>query len=354
MSKTDINLRDDEVAAVMPHFRVGPVLFTRPCGGTANAGLIVTTPAGQYFLRRRNPRYSDPQQLAYDHHVLTALYRRGLPVPKTMLTKSGSRWVEHDGCIYELYGFIEGACVVNPDPAQIADAGAVLARFHAAGVDLRPPGKKPFGRFWGPQVAVTMLERLLERTGAGDVGSLRAMSADEALQVLEYLMAQARSVEDHVPDAVYWALPQTIIHGDWHPANLKFGGARVTGIFDFDWVDRQPRMVDIADGLLYLCGIRRVTDERADIWTLTETPKLDWPRMRTFLHSYAGVHPPTDAELAALPYLMSVRWIYSRVDAADRKIPEPDQLRFVLRDVTSPLLWVAENRNELSKDGWWL
>ena len=354
MSKTDIRLREDEIATVVPRFRVGPILFTRPCGGTANASLIVVTPSGQYFLKRRNPRYCEPQQLVYDHHVLKALYDKGLPVPKAVTTPSKSRWVEDAGHIYELYHFIEGTVHASPNMAQIAEAGAVLARLHSATADLNPPGKKSFGRFWDPQQAIEMLQKLLQRANNGDIGSVQDLSASGAAEVLEYLIAEAAGVEQSLPDSSYWALPQTIIHGDWHPANLKFNDDRVAGIFDFDWVDRQPRMVDIADGLIYLCGIRASTDGADDIWTLTETPEFNWARMRAFFSAYAAIHRPTDAELAALSYLIAARWIYARVDAADRKIPEPDQLRFVLRNVTSPLDWLHKNRQALAKHGWWL
>ncbi len=354
MSKTDIRLRQDEIADVVPRFKVGPVLFTRPCGGTANASLIVITPSGQYFLKRRNPRYCDPRQLVYDHHVLKALYDKGLPVPQALTTPSASRWVEHSGHIYELYRFIEGTVHPSPNIAQVAEAGAVLAHFHSATADLKPPGKKFFGRFWDPKQATEMLEKLLQRAKDGDIGSVQDLSAGAVVEVLEYLLAEAAAVEQALPDSAFWALPQTVIHGDWHPANLKFADGRVAGIFDFDWVDRQPRMVDIADGVIYLCGLRPPSEGEDDIWTLTATPEFNWPRMRVFFSAYAASHPPADAELAALPHLIAARWIYARVDAADRKIPEADQLRFVLRNVTSPLAWLHENRAALTKNGWWL
>ncbi len=357
MTRTDIRLRDDEIALVLPQFGVGPVLFTRPSGGTANASIVIVARSCQYVLKRRNPRYCSPQQLAYDHYVLHAVRRAGLPVSQPVKTASGSRWLQHEGHIYELYRFIEGSVEANPSIEQVAASGTMLARFHQITDGLQPPGSKSLGRLWDPKKAVVMLAGLLERTRAGDIGSLQdvgvAETAAEAAGVLEYLLAQTAGVEERLPDEAYWELPQTIIHGDWHPANLKFDGVEVVGIFDFDWVDRQPRMVDIADGMLYVCGVRPAVEGVGDIWSLTVTPRLELARMKAFMAAYAEVQPLTETEAAALADLMTVRWVYSRVDAAERKVAEADQLRFVLREVGTPLQWLAEHRGVLAEAGWW-
>ena len=353
MTKTDIHLRDEEISSVLPQFGVGPLLFTRPSGGTANASVIIVARGGQYVLKRRNPRYCNPQQLTYDHYVLHAVRRKGLPVPQPVKTPSGSRWLEHEGHIYELYHFIEGKAEPDPSMGQVAASGSVLARFHQTTEGLQPRGSKSLGRFWDPKKAMVMLGGLLERARAGDTGSLEEMDAAEAASVLEYLLAQVAAVEERLPDEAYRDLPQTIIHGDWHPANLKFEGEKVAGIFDFDWVDLQPRMVDIADGMLYVCGVRPPVEGLGDIWSLTVTPQLKLPRMKAFMAAYAGVQPLTEAEVAALADLMAVRWVYSRVDAAERKVAKADQIRFVLREVAVPLEWLAEHREVLAQDGWW-
>ena len=353
MTKTDIRLRDGEIASVLPQFGVGPVLFTRPSGGTANASIVIVARGGQYVLKRRNPRYCNPQQLVYDHYVLHAVRRNGLPVPQPVKTPSGSRWLEHEEHIYELYRFLDGKVEADPSVGQIAASGSMLARFHQTTEALQPPGSKSFGRFWDPRKAIVMLNGLLERARAGNTGNLAEMDATEAANVLVYLLAQTAAVEERLPDERYWALPQTIIHGDWHPANLKFDGEEVAGIFDFDWVDRQPRMVDIADGMLYVCGVRPAVKGLGDIWSLTVTPRLELPRMRVLMAAYAETQPLTKAEVAALADLMTVRWVYSRVDAAERKVAEFDQVRFVLREVATPLQWLAEHREVLAQDGWW-
>ncbi|HCU37329.1 MAG TPA: hypothetical protein DGT21_18425 [Armatimonadetes bacterium] len=190
-----------------------------------------------------------------------------------------------------------------------------------------------------------------------DVASAQLMQAIAAVETaqaqLSALASELERVARALPDSAYCALPTAVIHGDWHPANIKFSGDTVTGIFDFDWFDRQPRMVDVADGMLFFCGVRPHVDGPGDIWSLTGTPELRLDRMRAFMQGYGSRIRPTAEELQALPDLMAVRWIYARVDAADRKIEQPDQVRFILRDVLSPLQWIAEHRGKLAEVGWW-
>lgn len=37
-----------------------------------------------------------------------------------------------------------------------------------------------------------------------------------------------------------------IIHGDFHPGNLKFSGEKISGIFDFDNLQHAPKILDLA------------------------------------------------------------------------------------------------------------
>jgi homoserine kinase type II len=353
MTKADTHLRQDEIALVMPHYTLGRLLFSRPAGGTANASAVVVTASGQYVLKRRNPRYCDPAQLVYDHHVLSAVRAAGLPAPEVVKTRSGSRWLEHDGRIYELYRFIEGTTEAHPDEDQLSAAGDMLAQFHRATERLAPPGGKQLGRLWNPRKAADLLRPLQTRAMDGHLGSLLDNSATEATERIELLLASLQQIRMRLTDETYWRLPQTIIHADWHPANVKYQGTQIVGIFDFDWVDRQPRMVDVADGMLYFAGTRPTAGDGSDIWRLTEAPLLERQRMQTFMHAYASRQPLTAQELAALPDLMAVRWVYSRVDAADRKIVEEDQLRFLLRQIEQPLQWLAQHHNDMQDGVWW-
>ncbi|MFP3903139.1 MAG: phosphotransferase [Armatimonadota bacterium] len=337
MSATDTRLNQEEIDAVMPHWGVGPVLFTRPAGGTANASVIVVTRGGQFVLKRRNPRYCGPGEREYDHHVMHRLHRGGLPVPKVIHTRSDSRWVQYRDNTYELFEFIEGTTHIARNDAQVAEAGALLAKFHRATEALDPPGEKHFGRFWDPADARGLLERFIRQ--AHNEGN-NASTPPNAVEALEELITVCEDVAQDVPDSIYWDLPSPIIHGDWHPWNVSWNDDRIAGIFDFDWVDRQPRLVDIADGLLYFCPLTEDLSDSPDIWQLSQAFEPDVHRIGVFLGAYDRLETLTDRELKLLPHFARIRWIYSRVDAADRKVEPENQLHFILRDVFVPLKWL--------------
>ncbi|MCE5237524.1 phosphotransferase, partial [bacterium] len=167
MAHTNTHLSDREARAVLATWRLKPI-FMRPAGGTANASLVIVGARGQYILRRRNPRYADPGQLAYDHAVIHGLAKAGLPVPRIVRSPSGSRWVEHEGHIYELFEFIEGVPAEPEHPGETCEAGAMLAKLHLAAERLKPSGKKDWPRYFDPKVS---LKALRETKGQMERGS---------------------------------------------------------------------------------------------------------------------------------------------------------------------------------------
>jgi Ser/Thr protein kinase RdoA (MazF antagonist) len=330
-----------EAEAVLAHWRL-KALFTRPAGGTANASLVVVGLRGQYVLRRRNPRYCDRGQLAYDHSVLHALAQAGLPVPHVVRAAGGSRWVEHEGRVYELHQYIEGADFTPDDLAEVAAAGAMLARLHRATEQLQPSGRKDWPRYFDPKVSTKSLKEARRKLRGPSPGDLSPYTPGEVDQTLGRLLQEAKDCERGLPDRAYWALPQAVIHGDWHPANLRFRDGQVIGVFDFDWVGRQPRMVDVTDGLLFFGSVREGRLDGGDIWSLTQPYTPDLERMRVFLQAYRAHVPLERAELAALPNLLRQRALYNRVDPMVRKVPEERQLAFLVAGrVSEPLDWIS-------------
>lgn len=340
-----------EVEAVLAHWRL-KALFTRPAGGTANASLTVVGVRGQYVLRRRNPRYCDPEQLAYDHSVLHGLAKAGLPVPKVVRAAGGTRWVEHEGRIYELHQFVEGAAFDPQDLNEVAAAGAMLARFHRATERLQPQGRKEWPRYFDPKASLKALKEARRKLRGKAPGDLQPYGAGVVSDVLDRLLAEAQACERRLPDKAYWALPVTIVHGDWHPANLRFADHQVVGIFDFDWVGRQPRMVDLTDGLLFFGSLREQPLDGGDIWSLTQPFRPVWERMQVFMDAYRGHMPMQPAELLSLPDMLRQRALYNRVDPMTRKVPEDRKLAFLAAGQVPALLdWISAHEERLQR-GW--
>jgi len=317
--------------------------------GTANASVILRTPRGKLLLKRRNARYSREEWVRFDHALMAHLHGRDMPTPLALPTSKGARWARLGDRVYELYPFVEGDEHIAGDVDQIASAGEMLARFQEATSDFDPPCEKQWERYHSP---TKIAEGLAEVTSRSE-DEMPAVPEGGRLKVgprlaLSTAVITTGAVVERLPDESYWALPQTIVHGDYHPANLKFRGDEVVGVFDLDWCTRQPRMVDLADGLLFFCGRRREPVIPGDIWSLTQSFRMSARLVRAFGGAYTSVMAPSEEELRALPDLMRCRWLYCRVDAMQRKVPRERQLEFLLRDLLPPLEWIDEHEARIA------
>lgn len=340
MLGTDTCLSESQALGALEHWRLpAPVERIEPGSGTANAAAIVRAGGRAFVLKRRNPRYAVEQWVAFDHALMAHLRARGIPVPLPLPARDRRTWLHLDGAIFELSEFIPGDEHRWGDASQVRAAGEMLARFHLAGEDFRPPAEKSWDRYHSPGAITSGLRTARIEQYAVFPEPYAAVRAAERI---------ASRLLIRLPDAEYWALPLAIVHGDWHPANLKFAGDRVVGVFDLDWCTSQPRVVDLADGLLFFCGHRAEPIVPGDIWSLTQSFEMDAGLVGAFGEGYLAHIHPTPAELQALPDLMRARWLFCRVDAADRKVEPARWLEFIARGLLKPLEWIQENEGAIA------
>lgn len=143
-------------------------------------------------------------------------------------------------------------------------------------------------------------------------------------------------LEQAFPDSRYHALPKLVVHGDYHPGNLKFAGSDVCGVFDLDWATVQPRVLDLADGVFLFAGERETDIHAADIISLTQTWTPSAERARLFLDAYRQIETITEEERAVLNHVVRARWIYCRVGGM-AKLPEERRLDYLLEGLLPPL-----------------
>lgn len=327
-----------EALSVLPQWDVGqPLGFPGERGGTANPAVVVDTTAGRFFLKRRNPRYSAPEMVRHDHELMAYLLSKGIPIPKPISTREGGQWVERSGAIYELYPYIYG----NPhDPSsieQVESAGRALALFHRAVDAFEPPPGKQWPRYHDPKLTIQALEWAVNELSPCVGHTPAGRPAKAARQEICELLAIAKRLATTFPNERYWACEQTTVHGDWHPANVKYEGCRVCGIFDLDWATRQPKMVDVADGIAFFASRRKIPINPADIRSLTQPFELDFFRIRVFLAGYCAESHVDPAELALLPQFLLARWLWCRADAMRRKVPREEAVDFLLDGIWEPV-----------------
>ncbi|MCX7794918.1 MAG: phosphotransferase [bacterium] len=317
------------------YYAIEPINKIRPFpGGTANSFYILETLNNKYVLKIRNPRYSNEEQLFYEHRLKEHLQKKGIPVPLAIPTRNGERWIAIDSRIYELYPYIEGKNFDNNSIPQLKSSAYTLAKFHLAVEDFPYKDYRKLPRYDSPSSIKQGLNELRDEI-------------DKSF--IDILYKIVERIEIYLPDEVYWSLPLFIIHGDYHPANLKFQEDMVVGIFDLDWTSLQPRVRDLADGILYIASRRKTLIDGSNIRSLTQKCYIDLERSKIFIEAYREVLNIKESEIFALPLFIEARWIFSRVDAAVRKIPKGEREEFIKDGLLEPVVWLEDYKDEFLK-----
>lgn len=287
-------LRPTDIARVLSHYELGPIEGIAATGhGFVNETAIVVTRCGKFVVRRNHHRFS-LASVRYRHHLIERLCQRSFPTARLIPNKTGSTVTIIDGRIYEVQEYVHGTDFDPSRPAQIMEVGATLAWYHQAVVDLPPPGDVTLPRY-APARIPSLTEILYERDVMGE------LHAD-----LAWYDGRASALRAALPDHAYDALPRVLIHGDMHPDNVRFVGDRVVALLDFDQVERDARIVDLADALVGFAT--RVIPSETTSWGVFQGP-LDIPQAVNLVCSYGRIAPLLPGEVAALPVLIEVLWL---------------------------------------------
>lgn len=331
MNAVEPKMTKSEARRVLACYGISEVIEMQdPGGGTRNSNLMVLTPRGNFFLRRRYSGYCDRRSIAYEHALMEHLHRKGIVGPYPLKSKDGTTWVELDSHVYELHPFVEGKPFDRHNLEQLRNAGKGLGHFHWAVQDFVPPVERPRFRIDPPEPARKTIEQLIT-----------ANPQPEVQKVLGYVKQQLERVQKNLPDETYRRLPHCVIHGDFHPGNVKFRGPEIAGIFDLDWASDQPRLQDVAYGLLYFAAERATDIDGADIFSLTQTCRIDLQRSQIFLSGYRQYQKLADEEISLLPDFMRIAWICCRCDGL-AKVKTEDRIRFFTGGICQPLEWLDQ------------
>jgi Ser/Thr protein kinase RdoA (MazF antagonist) len=330
---------------VLSHYRIGDIAEIAPAGGTAGKCWHVRAGGGRYFLRRRGPRTSAPEALAFDHGLRRHLVACDVPAAAPLVAASGETWVPLDGGVYELYLFVEGRAFRGGE-AELAETARALARFHQAAATY--PGRGRFSPV-SKQFAVAAPEvGGTERVDAPALVAAALARMAETDPAFAPARAAAAALARECTDEAYRSLPRYLIHGDYHPGNLLYtDDGRIAGIFDLDWACEQTRCRDLADLLYFFAGRRARPLDASRIESLTEAVALDLDRARLLLRTYHQALPLTPEELRAVPPAIRARWLAMRLEGS-AKVPPERRAWFVTRDIEVPLRWLEEHGEALT------
>ena len=323
-----------ELDRILAYYDLGPVTGTRALGGTAGATMKVHTANGPFVLRRRGPRTSGVERVAYDSRLRGTLRAAGLPLVAPVPTKSGDDGVSTDEGFWELTPYVAGREHRHGDRHELASLARTLAAFHRAGARIRatanPP--PPHQQFRLAVPGTTVSARLDDPAVMGTaLRTLLPALEESARAVARRMLELLDRIASHFDGPLYSGIDTYIVHGDLHPANLLFDdNGAVAGLFDLDWATPAPRVRDLADMVWFFAGAPSTDGQ--DIWALTAARRVDKELACLLLREYDALLPLTPAEIAALPWAWLARWIAMHIEGM-YKVPPGQRSRFLARDM---------------------
>jgi len=327
----------DELARVLARYGLGELKAAqRVERGFVNENWVVQTSRGRYFLKRRHAHLRQPDVIRCQHALIARLRHAGFPAPAIVPTVSGETFCILGGEFYEIHRYIEGAPYDHDRPAHLDEAAVTLGRYHIHVQGFAPPAMRDRGELYSPTILRTNLTHLAEVWGLD-------RDAESAPVV--------RQLEGHAADlasgfAGHGTLPHLVIHGDYYAGNLLFEGDRIVGVVDYDKARWQPRIVELAESLIYFASSRP-----GRLKHLVYPDTLQWEPFRRFLHHYARAVVPEEREVHALPDYIRCIWLSVSLQRLAETGGRPTEALEALHEVLALGNWAQANAQRMTEIG---
>ncbi|MBN1240267.1 MAG: aminoglycoside phosphotransferase family protein [Gammaproteobacteria bacterium] len=271
-------------AAVLAAFGLAAEPLRPAAAGLINRTWHAVSLAGErLILQCVNPIF--PPAVNEDIDAVTRhLAARGLPTTRIVPAADGRLWVEHGGAVWRVLTAMPGETRdALRGTRDAAEAGRVLAEFHAAAADFdRAFGNARLGVHDTAAHVARLRRALAEHSGHRDFAAV-ARIADEVLE------RAARLPE--LPPA-----PDRVVHGDPKVSNIMFDPDtdEALCLIDLDTLARMPVALELGDAMRSWCN-PQLED--------TPTASLSLPMFAAAVAGYARAAPGllTEAEWSAIP-----------------------------------------------------
>jgi Ser/Thr protein kinase RdoA (MazF antagonist) len=328
-AQQDAQLSPQEIASVVAMYELGNLESIRPFAAGSNRApkARVSTDSGAFLLKRLAPSRADLARLRFQHQVIQHLAEAGFPVAEVQRTRMNQTIAERGSHYYELSRWIDGHRY-RYCPKQAKASGSAMAAMH----DLLSPLKKEAPRRRGYHDRRDVAQAL--------VVMAEEYPGDSYERVADLLRVARRSVRPH-----WETLPTAVVHGDWHPGNLLMGTDRVAAVIDLESACLEPRVSDLANGLLQF-SLNRTAGSPVDSWPVAS----DLTLLGSLLSGYQLVArvPLGKVELDCIPSLMIEAMGVESTIALRRK----GRLRSMTPDMVMPwivarLHWIDQHRDDI-------
>jgi homoserine kinase type II len=350
--------RSKELRQILSHYALGELVdYRRDERGTVNTSFTIDLLSHgepkRYFLRRYKKGIKE-EELLFEHSLLTHLLAKNfMLVSRVHPTRDGRTYLKSDGdetIFYAIFDYLEGEdkyTWISPqcNSSEVISSAEALAGFHRAISGWIPQGQRHEPRI------VDLLPTL-----PGIVDDILQMGRQDAFT--DYLQANRDLILEHIGEILnilhqpeYQALPQLVIHCDYHPGNLKFADGKVVAMFDFDWSKVDARCFDVGLAIVYFFSS----------WDEADDGQLRLEDMWLFLRSYqrrladdSGIGALSLAEQMLLPALIAAGNLYvmnwALLDYAHKPVDAQEFLGYLRHHVQMiPWLGQADSQAELER-----
>lgn len=353
--------QESEIKQVLSFYSIGDLVeHERDRRGYINTSFAIKTILGgkkRKFFLRRYKLGTQKTEVEFEHSIIHNLIDKKIDLVANLInTTSGGTFVERQissspprSVYYAIFEFLAGEdkyTWVDPhcSPIEIEQSAFVLAQYHNAVNDFSPKGRRfgPKIKDLPPQIK-NSLHQMIESTR----GTVFDTYFRNHTHVIEDSCTRSAQLLREINLS---KLPSLIIHGDFHPGNLKFEGEQIVGLFDFDWAKIDFRVFDVALALWYF-----FTD-----WKGNNDGVLRFSEGIKFIKVYQSsleilrmLKPLNRAELHQLPLMISLGNLYvlnwTLTDFYSANV-DPEEYLIYLKHSVNFIRWFNESRQESLQD----
>ncbi len=207
------DVASEELDRVLAGYDIGRArTFKGIAEGVENSNFHLQTERGGYILTLYEKRVHEGD-LPFFLGLMEHLAARGIACPVPVRNRDGAQSLTLNGRPAAILTFLDGVSLRRPEVPHCAEAGAALARLHAAGADFK-----------------LTRANALSLSGWRKLADATVAKADDIQGGLgELIVSTLKALESAWPRD----LPAGIIHADLFPDNVLFMDGKVSGLIDF-------------------------------------------------------------------------------------------------------------------------